>query len=72
MFFSNDQLSASKKKMNGILFSIALNFWLNLGELTLNLLKVTYVIYSFVKEADNINIGSLFQMFQSFSSLMLS
>ena len=58
--------------MNGILFSIALNFWLNLGELTLNLLKVTYVIYSFVKEADNINIGSLFQMFQSFSSLMLS
>ena len=72
MFFSDDQLSASKKKMNGILFSIALNFLLNLGELTLNLLKVTYVIYSFVKEADNINIGSLFQMFQSFSSLMLS
>lgn len=58
--------------MYGILFSIALNFQLNLGELTLNLLEVTYVIYSFVKEADNIYIGSLFQMFQSFSSLMLS
>ena len=26
MFFSDDQLSASKKKTNGILFSIALNF----------------------------------------------